>query len=467
MAAADLPGYYFDKEKKRYFRTPSPHLAYMASDIRAPPPSLTDTSKEGSAIVPSYRVRHPLSPKSIFSLTAHVSRTFDASHYALSQLLVCNSTRRGSVDLNGSVTGPSMYFNTCRKITHLLLNQSGNVVYTSLRLLELPSGVMFLTSEIVFDRLENKLSLCSVGFEACRIDSFIGPAMGISAHGHSDILLHCERYYNTGCIYVQAKTYETGIKEDIDQSTMSSRCHAARCRVTELPSAGFTTEALASTPTLSESVIGAIAIGSSHKCDAIHILGLPNANDLVLLETRYMPRKSIVFSLAFHEDTPLLYAGTRSGTVTTWDLRSNVESTSMTIKTSSKSNPSVIQMHPLENHYLLANCLDSKLLLLDTRMNRQVLSYPAHINLYHPCRSTVDKSQSFVAAVGEDKAIRLWSIWQGKLLRTIPETEYTASDQGVVDEGLPAIAWTNSLGGPGGVPAMLIGTPGGYTPFTL
>ena len=179
--------------------------------------------------------------------------------------------------------------------------------------------------------------------------------------------------------------------------------------------------------------------------------------------------KGSILSLAFaHDSSPVLYAGTRSGMVYAWDLRTKSHShiwSELTPLAKTRVRPSVIQLHPLrDTRYFIANCMDSKLLLCDCRMHRTVLSYPGHVNSCRVCCSVVDGADSFVAAVGEDNAIRMWSLMQGTHLRTILSNDYV--DECVMyNGGVPLITYSDNLDG--GSPVLLAGTINGIVPFSL
>jgi hypothetical protein len=469
---ADDSGFYYDPGTGRYFRELPPHLSNIKDSLpsRDLPTAEASDLLEQSAPRTRRRYGGELVPKTLFRLTAHISRfldPFNVLQYTLPQSVLCSSRR---FELEAYMSGASIpltpeasaVLGAPRKVTDMTLNRSGDLVISSTRLPSSDSALFFV-SELAFNKAEKKVDVRPITLELCQTFTMLGPEIGISANEQSEIVLHYEALRKSG--FVLARTYRPGRDGVVAQETLSSRWYKTEparwpmpLHIRKIPLA----EGLTCTPFLTGGTIGALSTLKGE----IHVLGMYNISDMESTHTLCSPDESSVLSMAFREHELILYAGTRSGTVLTWDLRTeSLDPTSiMNIESSSSVVPSVIQLHVIDNDYLVANCLDSKLLLWDLRMNRQVLSYSEHINSHHACRSVVDKSQSVVVAVGDDKSIRVWSLWEGTMLRCIPEMRY--SDGLLVGE-LPGIAYTNSLGGPSGPPALLVATHEGFTPLSL
>lgn len=475
----NFQGFYFDPVTGHYFREAPAHLGYQTNLPVTRSKNRqegADTSKErvipraeyGYTYTQLAYLRPDLMPKTLFSLTAHISRFLDpfrAVHYSLPHATVCSVS---ALEMEASMSGASIpltpeasaLLGAPRVVRDMMVNRSGDMIISSTRLPT--NSALFFVSELNFDKHEKKAHVKPITLELCRNYSMLGTEIGISGNGKSDIVVHYEAL--PSCGYVLARTYRPGSDGEVSQETLSSRWYktdAARWPMTleGVPNA----DAIACTPSLSREVVGAISTIDGE----VNVLCLPNASDMTLLQKLNTPDKSSALSLTFLEDPQILHVGTRSGTIVSWDLRceSSSPSSTTTIESSEKVRPSVIQMHSVGDNYLVTNCLDSKLLLWDWRMNRQVLSYPTHVNSHHPCRSIVDSSRSFVAAVGDDRSIRLWSLWKGLLLRCIKDTEYSTKD--LLDGEFPAIAYSESLGGNGGVPSLLVATHEALIPFSL
>lgn len=459
---ADIPGYYYDEKKKRYFRSPPKHLAYMMSDTPSRRAKCTSHNSQHS---PSQLCTHSrlsstlasaIPPLSMFDLTSRVSRLFhdptSTLRYALPQTVVCSFRKQ---QLEDSIAKIACMNDPFPKVSHVVLNQTGQLVVSSMQLSSEIKRIYVL--EVYPIGCENRVKVLPVAIG--RTPSYhvsnspmLGPDICVTPFGESEIVM---RFDKSGLCVVSVYKHIS-----IDNDTMSTHWLNSGIYSIVLPNVKEQRSSLACA-TLPDRVLGAMSTTNSK----IHISELPQSREI---QTYTMPEKTSVWSLLFRQSPLLLHAGTRSGRIATWDLRSKkrISSTAVPNDSHDRANPSVIQMHVLDNNYLIANCLCSKLLLWDCRMNRQVISYPKHTNAYYPCRSCVDESQSVLAAVGDDKVIRMWSVWKGTLLRTIPETEYVTDDR-LFDRELPAIAYNQHLGGPGGTPGLLIETHEGFTPFTV
>ena len=469
---ADDTGFYYDPGTGRYFRELPPHLSNIKDSLPARELPTAEASDKLEQSAPRTRRRYgtDLVPKTLFRLTSHISRfldPFNVLQYTLPQAVLCSSKR---FELEAYMSGASIpltpeasaVLGAPRKVTDMTLNRSGDLVISSTRL-PTSDSALFFVSELSFNKAEKKVDVRPITLELCQSFSMLGPEIGISGNEQSEIVLHYEALRKSG--FVLARTYRPGRDGQVSQETLSSRWYkteAARWPMPlhhrKIPLA----EGLTCTPFLTGGTIGALSSLNGE----IHVLGMYNISDMESTHTLCTPDESSVLSMAFREHELILYAGTRGGNVLMWDLRSESPkpSSSITIEKTSTLNPSVIHIHTIDNDYLLANCLDSKLLLWDCRMNRQVLSYSEHINSHHSCHSVVDTSQSVVAAVGDDKSIRVWSLWEGTLLRCIPEMRYS---DGLLEGEFPGIAYSNSLGGPSGPPALLVATHEGFTPLSL
>ena len=437
--AEGKPGYYYDPKTKRYFRGPPRRLAYMSPGYEATPMK--------AATPPS---QHKEVPTSLFSLTSHISTCLDPPGLSTVAATSARTSRRHAELM---VVDSDQCFS--HVVTHMRLNMAGNMV--AIHMLTDSQDSLLLMCKLSYSTAGRIMELCPFHQEVYAAQYMMGSPVGICKNGQSEVVVY---YKNRSVV---ARKFKPGLEDEA--STVVGHTpsrHAARWT---LPTYGghCSSDALCCTSSLSSGALGAI----SNSNGVVYVLGLPNSSCLVETERRQTPDKSTVFSIEFNDSPLILYAGTRSGTILTWDLRAK-SSTKMCIRKSDKLNPSVVQLHALDNNYLISNSMSSKLLLWDCRMNRQILTYPGYSNTYQPCQSVVDESQSILAAVSEDKTIRVWSVWTGNLLRCIQETEYVKSDrQPEGSGGLPKLACSNSEEWTGGLPTLLVATRNTITSFSV
>lgn len=437
----DIPGYYYDEEKDRYFRAPPEHLAYMSSDK---PPcqkagnkttcnDVISTSSRCSGLRVARGNAPGVVPKSMFGLVSRISLCRDLTLFqqTLPQTLVCSSMPVGSCPF--------------QKCTGIKLNKGGDLavicyvhgktlttqVY-QLSFLPSQSETSLLQVNACFpcsaNRTPDCVAISAYGPDAEVVVGFTGPA--VVAH-----------------TYVKRKEVNEGqcswfLKHSAHffQDPLDRRLNGVVCCL----------------PKFTGDILCASCRDIEHS-DSVYVLGLPNRHTLRPLGI-YSLKNEVIISLAFREEPLLLYAGTRSGIVTSWDLRTKSKASTIAIEKDSRVIPNVIKLHPIDNNYLIISCMGSKLFLWDCRTNRRVLSYAGHQNSHHPLQTVINESQSFLAAVQGDKSIRIWSPWTGKWLRSITVQEYGA-DNGGMDGMFPAIAHSSRLSGGGGAHGgLLVGT---------
>ncbi|XP_061965697.1 uncharacterized protein LOC133689714 [Populus nigra] len=88
------------------------------------------------------------------------------------------------------------------------------------------------------------------------------------------------------------------------------------------------------------------------------------------------------------------------------------------------------------DQYFLASSMDGLIKLYDQRMTKRgaVQSYEGHVNSHTRLQLGVDQSERFVMAGGEDCSLRLWSIKSGKLL----------FEEKISDSVLSTVCWKRS-----------------------
>ncbi|RWS04641.1 DDB1- and CUL4-associated factor 4-like protein [Dinothrombium tinctorium] len=125
--------------------------------------------------------------------------------------------------------------------------------------------------------------------------------------------------------------------------------------------------------------------------------------------------KGIVSSLKFDSSGKSFFAGLNKGRIHRFDVNTKKEAQKIDMKTRS-----VVFIHPLQNErQLIASCHENNLLLVDLRMPSQyVLSYREHINDCKKIPVSVDESVDVLCCQGQDSITRMWSIKSGKLLHS-------------------------------------------------
>ena len=455
----EIPGFYYDEEKQRYFRAPPGHLAYMTPDHQPAPTfaaeSKTQAGRHDYTSTSTVRRWDACAagrghvPKSVFAMQSRISTSFDPSllYQTLPLTFACSSCPMELTPMD-------------RRVLDIKLNGDGNLAVITLKEDDMNQTIQLCQFLFSPPSQRKMLLLPHLGRY---ISNEYGSCVGVCSYGtDSEIVLVLDGYYNYGRIVA----YTFGKRQDAFEG---ESLWFVKDTTHRFPLFVPKSEFLCCVPRYTGGVLCAAPGNYRDKQHSgkVSVLGLSSSRrQLKILDVYNVGDESTLMSLTFREDPLHLYAGTRSGIVASFDLRTKRKCSTMTVNKESKTAPSVIRLHALGREYLITSCMDSKLLLWDCRMNRQVLSYAEHCNSHYWCQSVVDKSQGFVACVGEDKSIRVWSAWTGSLLRCIPMSEY-ATDRNVLDGEFPAIAHTHSLGGIEGAHALLVGTKEGVTPFTV
>ncbi|XP_057429811.1 uncharacterized protein LOC130722938 [Lotus japonicus] len=170
---------------------------------------------------------------------------------------------------------------------------------------------------------------------------------------------------------------------------------------------------------------------------------------LVDLETRktswFLTCKSDVFAQQIVDSGNVILCGLRNGAIVTADFRAKrerhkhlISNTSSNKKVGSsnkewfKLNGNIYPSHTIwmpssisslvslqfDDQYFLASSMDGSIRLYDRRLLQRgaVQSYEGHVNSHTCIQLGVDPSERFVMSGGEDCKLRLWSIKSGELL---------------------------------------------------
>ncbi|XP_064148772.1 DDB1- and CUL4-associated factor 4 isoform X3 [Loxodonta africana] len=147
---------------------------------------------------------------------------------------------------------------------------------------------------------------------------------------------------------------------------------------------------------------------------------------------------------------PLLFNGCRSGEIFAIDLRSHSQGKSW--KAMCLSHDSAVTSVQIlqEEQCLMASDMAGKIKLWDLRTSKCLRQFEGHVNEYAYLPLHVHEEEGIVIAVGQDCHTRIWSLRDAHLLRTIP-SPYPASK-----ENIPSVAFSSRLGGFRGGPGLLM-----------
>ncbi|XP_016376691.1 WD repeat domain 21 [Sinocyclocheilus rhinocerous] len=161
---------------------------------------------------------------------------------------------------------------------------------------------------------------------------------------------------------------------------------------------------------------------------------------------------SDVLAQQFAVRAPVLFNGCRSGEIFSIDLRQRDRGRSHGWKTSRFFQESAITSIQLlqDENYLLAADMLGKIKLWDIRVKRSVKQYEGHHNEYAYLPIHVNEPEGLLLAVGQDCYTRLWSLHDSRLLRTIPSPHPAGKDS------IPNVVFSSQLGGSRGLPGLLM-----------
>lgn len=164
---------------------------------------------------------------------------------------------------------------------------------------------------------------------------------------------------------------------------------------------------------------------------------------------------SDVLAQEFSWGSPILYNGSRDGIIRTCDIRMTVSDNWPVLCMRQGVLASVTCIRALrDGNYLLSSGLDGSLKMWDLRTRACVQNYQGHINeITHKLPFHVDPTESLIFAAGQDLMTRIWSISSGELLHYIPFPENVDKSENPI----PALYYSDAFGGRGGMPGLLQG----------
>ncbi|KAK3516968.1 hypothetical protein QTP70_029113 [Hemibagrus guttatus] len=161
---------------------------------------------------------------------------------------------------------------------------------------------------------------------------------------------------------------------------------------------------------------------------------------------------SDVLTQQFALRAPVLFNGCRSGEIFSIDLRQRVRGRDHSWKSSRFHQDSAVTSVRLlqDENYLLAADMLGKIKLWDVRTRQAVKQYQGHNNDYAYLPLHLCEREGLLLAVGQDCYTRLWSLQDGHLLRTIPSPHPAGK------ESIPNVVFSSQLGGRRGLPGLLM-----------
>ncbi|KAF9779643.1 WD40-repeat-containing domain protein [Thelephora terrestris] len=129
--------------------------------------------------------------------------------------------------------------------------------------------------------------------------------------------------------------------------------------------------------------------------------------------------------LAIYQEPNLVYTGTRGGIIVRWDTRTWSRNQKPLLSDRYKSS-SITHLRTMGQDRLLVSSIDGRLELFDLRFpieSAPVTSFLGHVNSYsQKLALAMDPSERFIFAAGQDNVIRAWSLLNGQRLGG-PEVE--------------------------------------------
>ncbi|XP_010854108.1 PREDICTED: DDB1- and CUL4-associated factor 4 isoform X2 [Bison bison bison] len=159
---------------------------------------------------------------------------------------------------------------------------------------------------------------------------------------------------------------------------------------------------------------------------------------------------SDVLTQQFAVTAPLLFNGCRSGEIFAIDLRCQNQGkgwkATRLFHDSAVTSVQILQ----EEQRLMASDMAGMIKLWDLRTTKCIRQYEGHVNEYAHLPLHVHEEEGIMVAVGQDCYTRIWSLHDGQLLRTIPSPYPTSKAD------IPSVAFSSRLGGARGAPGLLM-----------
>ncbi|XP_053301026.1 WD repeat domain 21 [Pleuronectes platessa] len=160
---------------------------------------------------------------------------------------------------------------------------------------------------------------------------------------------------------------------------------------------------------------------------------------------------SDVLAQQFALRVPVLFNGCRSGEIFSIDLRQRGRRDQSWKASRFHQESAITSVRVMQDeNYLLAADMLGQIKLWDVRVTKPVQEYKGHYNEHAYLPIHVNEPEGLLLAVGQDCYTRLWSLKDGHLLRTIPSPHPAANDL------IPSVVFSSKLGGCRGLPGLLM-----------
>ncbi|XP_067894501.1 WD repeat domain 21 [Heterodontus francisci] len=187
------------------------------------------------------------------------------------------------------------------------------------------------------------------------------------------------------------------------------------------------------------------------KCFSTGLMYCVFVTDAVTGQKQTFSTSSNVLTQQFARRVPVLYNGCRSGEIFSIDIRQQTPKGQSWKGTTIFHNSAVTSIQLLQDeNYLMAADMIGEIKLWDLRTARCIKQYEGHHNEHAYLPIHVNEEEGILLVVGQDCYTRIWSLRDGCLLRTIPSPYPACNDS------IPSIAFSSQLGGRGGVPGLLM-----------
>ncbi|XP_011610256.2 WD repeat domain 21 [Takifugu rubripes] len=167
--------------------------------------------------------------------------------------------------------------------------------------------------------------------------------------------------------------------------------------------------------------------------------------------TQTYSSSSDVLAQQFALRVPVLFNGCRSGEIFSIDLRQRGRRDHNWKASRFHQESAITSVRVLQDeNYLLAADMLGQIKLWDVRVTKPVQEYKGHRNEHAYLPVHVCEPEGLLMAVGQDCYTRLWSLKDGHLLRTIPSPYPAANDM------IPSVVFSSKIGGCRGLPGLLM-----------
>uniref|UniRef100_H3AXU3 Uncharacterized protein n=1 Tax=Latimeria chalumnae TaxID=7897 RepID=H3AXU3_LATCH len=160
---------------------------------------------------------------------------------------------------------------------------------------------------------------------------------------------------------------------------------------------------------------------------------------------------SDVLAQRFALQSPVLFNGCRSGEIFSIDIRQRTRKGQSWKESCFYHGSAVTAVHLLQDeNYLVASDMAGKIKLWDLRVRSCVKQFEGHHNEYAYLPLHLNEEEGMLLAVGQDCYTRIWSLQDARLLRTIP------SPLPASKTSIPSVVFSSQLGGQQGLPGLLM-----------